>query len=70
MNQLNKLEQQAIKKRNEKDKLKELAVSEFRSSELDEDLLRQVIERAFILGHNAGYCQTESLRNYFGLDEW
>lgn len=56
---MNSLERQAIDKEREKEVLKRAVVSLQRKGELTPIILKSVIDKAFILGHNAGHCRGE-----------
>jgi len=56
---MNQLERQAIDKEREKEVLKRAVVSLHRKDELTPVIIKSVIDKAFILGHNAGHCRGE-----------
>lgn len=56
---MNRLEQQAIDKEREKEVLKRAVVSLHRKDELTPVILKSIVDKAFILGHNAGHCRGE-----------
>lgn len=60
---MDRLEGQALEKTREKDKWKVATLELFKEGRLGEKQLEMVIDKAFILGHNAGHCRGENFKN-------
>lgn len=60
---MNLLEEQAQRKIDEAKNLKSIAIASLKDGSLNENNLNYILERTFVLGHNAGHCRGEQHKN-------